>query len=73
MALIEVGASYTDVARLTVYVVDLSPDKMQLLLAGVGNAARDLGFDHRRPVTLIGCSGLADPHWLVEVEAMAIV
>lgn len=72
-ALTELGASFTDVARLTVYVVDWSSDKMPLLLAGVRSAAADLGFDHRRSMTLIGCTGLADPEWLVEVEAMAIV
>ena len=72
-ALTELGASFNDVARLTVYVVDWTSEKMPYLLAGVDKAARELGFDHRRPITLIGCTGLADPEWLVEVEAMAIV
>ena len=72
-ALAELGASFSDVARLTVYVVDWTSDKMPTLLAGVNRAAMDLGFDHRRSITLIGCTGLADPKWLVEVEAMAIV
>ena len=72
-ALTELGASFEDVARLTVYVVDWTSDKMPSLLAGVNKAAMDLKFDHRRSITLIGCTGLADPEWLVEVEAMAIV
>ena len=72
-ALTELGASFADVARLTVYVVDWNSDKMPSLLAGVNKAAMDLKFDHRRSITLIGCTGLADPEWLVEVEAMAIV
>ena len=73
VALSELGASFTDVARLTVYVVDWTSDKMPSLLAGVNKAAKDLGFDHRKSMTLIGCTGLADPEWLVEVEALAVV
>ena len=72
-ALTDLGASFADVARLTVYVVDWTPERMPSLLAGVNKAAMDLCFDHRRSITLIGCTGLAEPGWLVEIEAMAIL
>jgi enamine deaminase RidA (YjgF/YER057c/UK114 family) len=72
-ALRELGATFQDVTKLTVYAVDWSPTKMDLLLAGATKAANDLGFDIRRPVTLLGVTGLARPEWLVEVEAMALL
>ena len=73
IALRGLGAGFADIAKLTVYVVDWSPDKMGALLAGADKAAADLGFDHRRPLTLIGVSGLARAEWLVEVEALAVL
>jgi enamine deaminase RidA (YjgF/YER057c/UK114 family) len=73
LALQGLGASFSDIAKLTVYVVDWAPSKMEALLAGAANAATDLGFDYRRPLTLVGVTGLASPEWLVEVEALAVV
>ena len=73
LALKALGASFADVAKLTVYAVDLSPDKMEPMLSGAMRAAQELGFDYRRPVTLIGVTALAGPDYLVEVEALAIV
>lgn len=43
-ALAEVGGSFDDVAKLTVYVVDWTPDKIPLLLEGVSRAAAKLGI-----------------------------
>ncbi len=73
LALRNLGASFSDIARLTVYVVDWSPAKMELLLSGAVKASEDLEFDYRRPVTLVGVTGLADAGWLVEVEALAVI
>ncbi|WP_442937673.1 RidA family protein [Nonomuraea sp. SBT364] len=42
-ALAAIGGSFDDVAKLTVYVVDWTPDKMPLLGEGVGRAAARLG------------------------------
>jgi len=67
------GATFDHVAKVTVYVPDWSSDKMQLLVAGAMRAAQELGFDPRRPMTLIGVSALSNPNLLIEVEAMAVL
>lgn len=46
---------------------------MDVLLAVAMKAAENLGFDLRRPVTLLGVTGLANEEWLVEVEATAVL
>ncbi|MGI5171570.1 RidA family protein [Spirillospora sp. CA-253888] len=72
-ALAEVGASFDDVAKLTVYVVDWTPDKMPLLGEGVARAAARLGVDPVKPITLLGVAALGEPDLLVEVEATAVI
>lgn len=72
-ALAGIGASFNDVAKLTVYVVDWSLDKMPLLGEGVARAAAKLGVDPVKPITLIGVAALAEPDLLVEVEATAVI
>jgi enamine deaminase RidA (YjgF/YER057c/UK114 family) len=72
-ALAEVGASFDDVAKLTVYVVDWTPDKLPLLGEGVARAAGRLGVDPVKPITLLGVAALGEPDLLVEVEATAII
>ncbi|GAA2068599.1 RidA family protein [Streptomyces albiaxialis] len=72
-ALAEVGGSFDDVAKLTVYVVDWSPEKMPLLGEGVNRAATKLGIDPVKPVTLLGVAALGEPDLLVEVEATAVL
>lgn len=74
-ALTEVGGSVADLAKLTVYVVDWTPDKMPLLMAGIAGAAATLGISALPlpPSTLIGVAALAEPDLLVEVEATAIL
>ena len=67
------GASFDDLAKLTVYVVDWTPDKMEHLVAGALRAASELGFDPRRAITLIGVAALTTPEYLIEVEAVAVV
>ncbi|HEU4328733.1 MAG TPA: RidA family protein [Roseiflexaceae bacterium] len=67
------GATFADVAKLTVYVVDWRPDKMEQLVAGAMRVAADFGFDPRRPITLIGVAALGEPEFLIEVEAVAVV
>ncbi|MGO4431024.1 RidA family protein, partial [Streptomyces sp. MCAF7] len=42
-ALAGVGGSFDDVAKLTVHVVDWTPDKMPALLEGISRAAAKLG------------------------------
>ncbi|MFF2963668.1 RidA family protein [Streptomyces sp. NPDC057963] len=72
-ALAEAGASFDDVAKLTVYVVDWTPDKMPLLLEGIARASAKLGTTPKAPATLIGVATLDVPDHLVEVEATAII
>lgn len=72
-ALAAAGGSFDDVAKLTVYVVDWSPEKMQLLGEGVSRAAARLGVDPVKPITLLGVSALGEPDLLVEVEAIAVL
>lgn len=72
-ALAAIGGSFDDVAKLTIYVVDWSPDKYPLLGEGVARAAAKLGVDPVKPITLLGVAALGEPDLLVEVEATAVL
>lgn len=72
-ALAEVGGSFDDVAKLTVYVVDWTPDKMPLLMEGLGRAAVKLGVTAAPPASLLGIAALDVPDHLVEIEATAVI
>ncbi|MFJ1750511.1 RidA family protein [Streptomyces sp. NPDC088116] len=72
-ALAEAGASFDDVAKLTVYLVDWTPDKMPLFMEGVARASAKLGVTPAPPLTGVGVAALAGPDILVEVEATAII
>ena len=72
-ALNEIGGSFDDVAKLTIYVVDWHPDKLPLLGEGVARAAAAMGIDPVKPITLLGVSALGEPDLLVEVEATAVL
>ena len=72
-ALAEVGASFDDVAKLTVYLVDWTPDKMEHWINGVQRASAQLGITATPPLTGIGVAALAEPDLLVEVEAIAVL
>lgn len=72
-AMAEIGGSFDDVAKLTVYVVDWSLDKMPALGDGVARAAAKLGVDPVKPITLLGVAALGEPDLLVEVEATAVL
>lgn len=72
-ALTEVGGSFDDVAKLTFYVVDWTPDKMSPLLEGISKAAAKLGITPVPPATLIGVAALDVPDHLVEIEATAVL
>ncbi|MFJ3799517.1 RidA family protein [Streptomyces sp. NPDC090088] len=72
-ALAEAGGSFGDVAKLTFYVVDWTPDKMPPLLEGISRAAAKLGVTPVPPTTLIGVAALDIPDHLVEIEATAVL
>ncbi|MGW1812895.1 RidA family protein [Streptomyces sp. NPDC002125] len=72
-ALAGVGATFDDVAKLNVHVVDWTPDKMPLLLEGISRASARLGTTPTPPATLLGVAALDIPEHMVEVEATAVI
>jgi enamine deaminase RidA (YjgF/YER057c/UK114 family) len=63
------GATPDQVARITIYVVDHRPEYLPLI-----SAARIAVFgDHKPPDTLLGVKALAEPGYLIEVEAIAVI
>jgi enamine deaminase RidA (YjgF/YER057c/UK114 family) len=72
-AMTAVGGTFDDIARLNIYVVDWSPEKMADLAAGTMQAAAQVGIDLARPITLIGVAALGEPDLLIEIEATAVL
>jgi enamine deaminase RidA (YjgF/YER057c/UK114 family) len=72
-ALSAAGATFDDVAKVTLYIVDWSPEKLADLGAGVARAGERLGVDLIKPVTLLSVAALGEPDLLVEVEAVAVL
>ena len=72
IALAAAGATFSDVVRLTIYVVEWKPEKMADLMAGIGGVAEELRIAPA-PATLIGVHSLFQPDVLVEIEATAVL
>ena len=72
-ALAELGGSFDNIAKVTIYVVDWTVDKMPLVQEGRARACAKLGVDTLAPGTLIGVAALFVPEHLVEVEAIAVL
>lgn len=72
-AMTEIGGSFDDVAKLTVYIVDWDAEKLPALGEGVARAAAKLGVDPVKPITLLSVAALGEPDLLVEVEATAVL
>ncbi|MEI5524920.1 RidA family protein [Streptomyces brasiliscabiei] len=72
-ALAGAGASFDDVAKINIHVVDWTPDKMPALMEGISRAAGKLGVTATPPATLLGVAALDIPEHLVEIEATAVV
>jgi enamine deaminase RidA (YjgF/YER057c/UK114 family) len=65
------GATPADVAKITFYVVDWNMEKLGGLMEG---AIEGLGEDLAvTATTLIGVSALFEPHWLIEIDATAVI
>jgi enamine deaminase RidA (YjgF/YER057c/UK114 family) len=74
LGLAAAGAAFADVVRLTFYVVNWTPEKMDDFLGGIQSVANELGLPSPLPpVSLIGVSHLFEPDVLVEVEATAVL
>ena len=67
------GGQFSDIAKLNVYVVDWSPDKMAALGEGAFRASAGGNVDPLRPITLIGVAALGEPDLLIEIEATAVL
>jgi enamine deaminase RidA (YjgF/YER057c/UK114 family) len=73
VALAAVGGTFDNVAKLTIYLVDWSPEKLQALGEGSSRVAQRLGLNLAKPTTLLGVAALGEPDLLVEVEAIAVL
>lgn len=68
------GATFDDVLRLTFYVTQWEPEKMDAFMAGAESVAEEIGLPQPfPPSSLIGVDCLFSPDVLVEVEATALV
>ncbi|HYO97187.1 MAG TPA: RidA family protein [Polyangiaceae bacterium] len=72
-AVAEAGGSFANVAKLTLYIVDWTLDKMSLVVEGRDRAFAKLEVKPLAPGTLIGVAALFTPDLLVEVEAIAVI
>ncbi|MFD7026095.1 RidA family protein [Promicromonospora sukumoe] len=72
-ALDAVGATAADLAKVTVYIVDLDAEKAEQFVVGRERAAATLGVQLQQPSTWIGVTALAAPGYLVEVDAIAVL
>ncbi len=73
-ALSGAGASFADVLRLTFYVTQWSPEKIEPFMTGVESVSEELGLPRPLPpASLIGVDYLFEPDVLVELEATAIL
>jgi enamine deaminase RidA (YjgF/YER057c/UK114 family) len=72
-ALKAAGATFADLVKVRVYVVNWTPDKMPELLKGIENAMTRLSETAKPPATLIGVQALDVPEHLVEIEATAVI
>jgi enamine deaminase RidA (YjgF/YER057c/UK114 family) len=68
-ALAAVGATPEQVTRITIYVVDHRPEYLPVI-----SEARIAVFgDHKPTDVLVGVQTLAEPGYLIEVDAIAVV
>jgi enamine deaminase RidA (YjgF/YER057c/UK114 family) len=70
LALQAVGGRPDQLARLAIYIVDLTPEREDEVLAGMAEAAAESGIGPTAGI-LIGVSAVGIPGALVEVEAVA--
>jgi len=72
-ALDAVGGTPADLAKVTVYLVELDEAKAGQFVVGRERAAATLGVAFQQPSTWIGVTSLAAPGYLVEVDAVAVL
>jgi enamine deaminase RidA (YjgF/YER057c/UK114 family) len=70
LALTAAGASYSDIVKITTYVVNYKPEHRAI----IGKARAPFFASGTPPAsTLVGVAALAQSEWLVEIEAIAVV
>jgi enamine deaminase RidA (YjgF/YER057c/UK114 family) len=70
LALTAAGASYSDIVKITTYVVNYKPEHRAI----IGKARAPFFASGTPPAsTLVGVAALALSEWLVEIEAIAVV
>jgi enamine deaminase RidA (YjgF/YER057c/UK114 family) len=69
-ALAEAGATMTHVIKLSYFVVNLQPVDALMLRE---LRQRFLDQTHPPASTMVGVVSLFDPHWLIEIEAVALI
>jgi enamine deaminase RidA (YjgF/YER057c/UK114 family) len=73
LGLTSAGAGFHDVVRLTFYVTQWSPEKIEAFMEGIYAVAGEVGLPlPMPPASLIGVDYLFEPDVLVEVEATAV-
>ncbi len=72
-AVADVGGSFDNIAKLTIYIVEWAAEKFPLLHEGRARAFAKLGVNSLVPGTLIGVTALFTPDILVEIEAVAVI
>jgi enamine deaminase RidA (YjgF/YER057c/UK114 family) len=66
----QAGATKTDIVKTTVFIKDIDPDKVRT----AGRAlVKVLALEKWPASTWVGVTGLVDPRYLIEVEAIAMV
>jgi enamine deaminase RidA (YjgF/YER057c/UK114 family) len=70
LALKAAGASYSNIVKITTFVVGYKPELRPII-----GKARSIFFEGMEPPasTLVGVTALAAPEWLIEIEAVAVV
>jgi enamine deaminase RidA (YjgF/YER057c/UK114 family) len=72
IALEAVGAAPENVVSSTIYIVDLTPEKTELLVRAMGQALDGEPFPPNAS-TLVGVTQLAYPEMLIEISAIAVL
>lgn len=70
-ALDAAGTPITDLAQLSVYIVDNTPERQEATLTGLGAAAAELRL-RRTAMKVIGVQSLGHPDALVELDGLAV-
>ncbi len=70
LALVGVGATFRDVVKTNLYVVNLRQEHVPIIREV---RARYIWAEHPPASTLVGISALVGPDWLIEIEAVAVL